>query len=46
MMSMMLLLFATLFQSTRPVRGRDKINLRSFIKQNYFNPRAPCGGAT
>ena len=36
----------SLFQSTRPVRGRDCISLRTAPKGRYFNPRAPCGGAT
>ena len=34
------------FQSTRPVRGRDNISQFIVSLPLYFNPRAPCGGAT
>ena len=34
------------FQSTRPVRGRDKLKRQLVAAQYNFNPRAPCGGAT
>ena len=69
LMLMMLPLFVTLFQSTRPVRGRDpdvtipvatagisihapragaRLRFSCFTphRPGYFNPRAPCGGAT
>ena len=34
------------FQSTRPVRGRDIEGAPAPSCFFYFNPRAPCGGAT
>ena len=34
------------FQSTRPVRGRDFSPCYPPTRQQHFNPRAPCGGAT
>ena len=35
-----------IFQSTRPVRGRDACQRIRFFSCFNFNPRAPCGGAT
>ena len=35
-----------IFQSTRPVRGRDLSRPSGYDCKQYFNPRAPCGGAT
>ena len=37
---------ASLFQSTRPVRGRDTSFAMLRFVNFHFNPRAPCGGAT
>ena len=34
------------FQSTRPVRGRDRYRNSRQPACHDFNPRAPCGGAT
>ena len=39
-------MWMAIFQSTRPVRGRDAIPLRIVDRMENFNPRAPCGGAT
>ena len=33
----------TVFQPTRPLRGATNYNGAGQRKQNYFNPRAPCG---
>ena len=40
------IMWMAIFQSTRPVRGRDAIPLRIVDRMENFNPRAPCGGAT
>ena len=34
---------ATIFQSTRPLRGATQDSIFAFTCQAYFNPRAPCG---
>ncbi len=31
------------FQSTRPMRGATRCNLRQLEQREHFNPRAPCG---